>query len=167
VQEPAVTLDPLKALPHLPALPTRQVVSFFDEFRNFAFKGNMIDMAIGVIIGTAFGSLVNSLVKNVVMQLVTAVLQLFGKSLSSYADLSVKIGEVPINYGAFLADLLNFLIVAFSVFFMMVKVVGWLSALRKRAAGEAAAAPPPEAPPTKEQVLLAEIRDLLKSRQSP
>ena len=157
------TFEPLKTLP---ALPTRQVVSFFDEFRNFAFKGNMIDMAIGVIIGTAFGKVVDSLVKNVVMQLVTAVLQLFGKGPSSYADLSVMIGEVPIKYGAFLAELLNFLIVAFSVFFMMVKVVGWLNALRKRAAGEAAATPAPEPPPTKDQLLLSEIRDLLRSRQS-
>ena len=75
---------------------------------------------------------------------------------------------VPINYGAFLADLLNFLVVAFAVFLLMVKVIGWLDALRKRTLGEAAtaAAAAPEPPPTKDQVLLAEIRDLLRSRQA-
>ncbi|HEX3314979.1 MAG TPA: large conductance mechanosensitive channel protein MscL [Gemmataceae bacterium] len=157
-----MAFDPLKTLP------TRQVVSFFDEFRNFAFKGNMIDLAIAVVIGGAFGKVVDSLVKNIVMQIVTAVVGLFGKGAESYEKLSVPLFGVPINYGAFLADLLNFVIVAFSVFLLMVKVIGWLGALRKRAAGEAAAvaATAPEPPPTKDQLLLAEIRDLLKSRQA-
>ena len=158
-----MAFDPLKKLP------TRQVASFFDEFRNFAFKGNMIDLAIAVVIGGAFGKVVDSLVKNVVMQLVTAVVKLFGNGAASYADLKITTPNgVDIAYGAFLAELLNFLIVAFSVFLLMVKVIGWLDALRKRAAGDAAvaAAETPEPPPTKDQLLLAEIRDLLRSRQA-
>jgi large conductance mechanosensitive channel len=155
-----MTFDPLKTLP------TKQVTSFFDEFRKFAFKGNMIDMAIAVVIGTAFTALVNSFVKNIVMQLVAAVVALFGTEVKGYEGLTLPLGNgVELKYGAFLAELLNFLIVAFAVFLLMVKVIGWLDALRKRATGEGAA-PVVEPPPTKDQLLLMEIRDLLKAQQA-
>src|ERR1700744_2223460 len=104
--------DPLKKLP------TRQVFSFFDEFRNFAFKGNMIDLAIAVVIGGAFGKVVDSLVKNIVMQVVTAVIGLFGKGPETFDQLAVPLFGVPIKYGAFLAERLNFVIGACSVFWL-------------------------------------------------
>jgi large conductance mechanosensitive channel len=163
-----MSFDPIKRLPPLTALPTKQMFSFFDEFRTFAFKGNMIDLAIAVVIGGAFGKVVDSLVKNIVMQLVTAILNLFGKGAKSFSDLHFDLNGASIQYGAFLAELMNFMIVAFSVFLVMVKVLGWLANLRMRATGEAAeaAAAAPEPPPTKDQQLLTEIRDLLRNQQA-
>ena len=133
--------------------PTQKVFSLFDEFKNFAFKGNVIDLAVGVIIGGAFGKIVSSLVDNIIMPVVGMVLP----GESGYEKWAVTVGEKTIPYGKFLGDVVSFLILAAALFFFIVKFLGWLM---KSKAAEAAAPPPP----TKDQELLTEIRDLLKQR---
>src|SRR5262245_12430254 len=131
-------------------IPTKQAFSLLDEFKKFAFKGNLIDMAIGIVLGAAFGKLVESLVKDLIMPLVSLVLPGQG----GYAAWEYEINNVKVPYGKFLGELVNFLILSFAVFVFMVKVLGLL--MRKKAEP---AVPPP---PTKSEELLAEIRDLLK-----
>lgn len=133
-------------------------MSIHKEFRDFAVKGNMVDMAVGIIIGAAFGKLISSLVGDVVMPPLG---QLIGGV--NFTDLKLTIGSpipdkapVTVNYGNFLQTAFDFLIVAF-VIFMVVKGIN--SMKRKEAAAPAA-----PAAPTKDQMLLTEIRDLLKSR---
>jgi large conductance mechanosensitive channel len=130
--------------------PAKKAFSFLDEFKKFAFKGSLIDVAIGIVIGAAFGKLVDSLVNSVVMPLISLVLPGQG----GYTNWVFTINDVPIPYGQFLGQLVTFLIVAFSVYVVMVKFLGLL--VRKEAA-----APPP---PTKSEELLTEIRDLLKTK---
>jgi large conductance mechanosensitive channel len=137
------------------------------EFKEFAMKGNVLDMAIGVIIGGAFGKIVSSMVSDVLMPPIGL---LMGKvdfsslfidlSRTSPASLAAAkaAGAPTINYGVFLQSVFDFIIVAF-VIFMLVKQVN-------RFKKEAPAAPPPPPPaPSNEEKLLAEIRDLLKHRQ--
>lgn len=144
---------------------------FFADFKAFITKGNILDMAVGVIIGGAFGKIVTSLVNDVIMPPLG---MLIGKV--NFTDLAVNLApegapEVMWKYGAFLQQVFDFLIVALSIFFL-IKGINRLSELtKKKEAEEAAAAPEPEpapAPepePTKEEVLLTEIRDILKNRQ--
>jgi large conductance mechanosensitive channel len=132
----------------------KQVSSLFDEFKNFAFKGNVVDLAVGVIIGAAFGKIVNSLVTHLIMPLISVIMPGEGGYLTWVWVINGK--EIP--YGLFLGEVLNFLIVALALFIFIVKFLGWLMKSKKQ---EAPAAPPP---PTKDQELLTEIRDLLKSR---
>jgi large conductance mechanosensitive channel len=120
---------------------------FFDEFKNFAFKGNMIELAVAVVIGTAFGKVMAALVERVVMPLISYVPMAQGDYRSW------KLGKVEI--GIFISELLNFLIIAFAVFLVIVKVVGFLTRKKNQA-------PPPPPAPTREEVLLTEIRDLLR-----
>lgn len=134
--------------------PTRRALSLVQEFKNFAFKGNVIDLAIGVIIGVAFGKIVDSLVKQIIMPLISVVLP----SESDYVTWKWVFGGQEVPYGVFLGEVVNFLIVAVVLFIFVVKFLGWIMKTKK---AEAAAPPPP---PTKDQVLLTEIRDLLKSR---
>jgi large conductance mechanosensitive channel len=134
--------------------PTKQAMSLFEEFKNFAFKGNVIDLAVGVIIGGAFGKIVTSLVDNVIMPTVAVILP----GNNGYEKWAIAIGEKTIPYGKFLGDVVSFLILALALFVFIVKFLGWLM---KSKAQEAAAAPPE---PSKQEVLLTEIRDLLKSR---
>jgi large conductance mechanosensitive channel len=130
------------------------------EFRDFIARGNVIDLAVGVIIGAAFGKIVTSLVDQIIMPPIGLVLgkvdfvQL--KWILQPADPTHKLAEVAVGYGAFLNTIIQFLIVAF-VIFLMIKL---LNAMRRQeaAAPEAPAAPPPA------EVLLTEIRDLLKAR---
>ena len=132
------------------SLPTKQAFSLLEEFKNFAFKGNVVDLAVGVIIGGAFGKIVSSMVDNVIMPLVGAVMP----GDQGYKDWKLPIGDgVPV--GMFLADVVSFLILAAALFFFIVKFLGWL--MKSKAADAA-----PE--PTKEEKLLTEIRDLLKAR---
>ena len=131
-------------------------MKFLDEFRKFAVKGNMVDMAIGIIIGAAFGKIVASLVNDVLMPPIGLLL-----GGVNFTDLKVvmraateTVPAVTWNYGNFIQVLIDFLIIAFVVF-MLVKAI---NAAKKKE--EAAPVAPPA--PTKDQVLLTEIRDLLK-----
>ncbi|WP_394753193.1 large-conductance mechanosensitive channel protein MscL [Crenothrix sp.] len=133
-------------------------MGMLQEFKEFAIKGNVIDLAVGVIVGAAFGKIVSSFVADVVMPPIGVMVG--GVDFSKLAvTLKEKVGDVPavtLNYGVFLQTIVDFTIVAF-VIFMVIKMINSL----KRA--EAAA---PEAPhaPTKEELLLTEIRDLLRSK---
>jgi large conductance mechanosensitive channel len=132
------------------------------EFREFAMKGNVIDMAVGIIIGAAFGRIVSSMVADIIMPPLGV---LTGKvdftnwylnlSGGHYATLKAAkdAGAITINYGTFLNNILDFLIVAFSIFL----IIKQFNRLKKEA-------PPAPAPPSKQEVLLGEIRDLLARR---
>jgi large conductance mechanosensitive channel len=137
------------------------------EFKEFAMRGNVIDLAVGVVIGAAFGKIVDSLVKDIIMPPIGLALgkvdfsNLFivmkdGAAAGPYATVAdaAKAGAVTLNLGLFFNTLISFLIVAFAIF-MTVKVINRL----KR---EEAAAPPPPPGPSEEVLLLREIRDALK-----
>ena len=132
-------------------------VTVLREFREFIARGNVIDLAVGVIVGGAFGKIVTSLVDQVVMPPIGLILgrvdfsQL--KIVLQPADPTRKLAEVAIGYGAFLNTIIQFLIVAFVVF-LMIKLI---NAMRRREAQAPAA-------PTPTETLLREIRDLLKAR---
>jgi large conductance mechanosensitive channel len=139
------------------------------EFKEFALKGNVLDMAVGIIIGAAFGTIVQSLVRDIVMPPIGLALggvdftDLFitlreGAAPGPYATLAAaqEAGAVTINYGVFANGVISFVIVAFAVF-MLVKAFNKL----KRADEIAPVAPPP---PSAEVTLLTEIRDALKAR---
>jgi len=137
------------------------------EFREFALKGNVVDMAVGIIIGAAFGKVVSALVDNVLMPPIGQVLgqvdfsDLFiDLSGGDFATLVAarEAGAATLSYGLFVNAAVNFIIVAFALFL----VVKGMNAVRARAEQPAAAAPPP--PPAPEVVLLGEIRDLLRAR---
>ena len=127
---------------------------FFAEFKTFIARGNVMDMAVGVIIGGAFSNITNSLVNDIVMP----ILGIFTDSIS-FADLAVEIGPAVVTYGNFIQAVLNFLVMALVVF-CLVKALNSLH--RKK---EAPAAPPAPPAPSKEELLLTEIRDLLKERR--
>ncbi len=132
-------------------------MSLGSEFKEFAMKGNVIDLAVGVVIGAAFGKIVASLVADIIMPPIG---MLTGGI--NFTDLAVKLGLDPsgkpvlLKYGSFIQTVLEFLIVAF-VIFVLVKGINTL----KRPPPPAAAA---AAPPSREEVLLTEIRDLLAKR---
>ena len=140
-------------------------MGFMKEFKDFAVKGNAVDMAVGVIIGGAFGKIVSSIVDDIIMPPIG---WLIGGV--QFSDLKITLPQlsvpgleqtqaVTINYGNFLQTVFNFLIIAFCVF-LMVKGINKLS--KKKA--EEPAAPAPEPEPSKEEQLLSEIRDLLKNK---
>lgn len=134
-------------------------MSIISEFKAFAVKGNVVDMAVGIIIGAAFGKIVSSFVGDVVMPPLGVLIG--GVDFSDLA-LVLKAAEgdaaaVTLSYGKFIQTIIDFLIVAFAIF-MGVKVINRL----KREEEAAPSAPPA---PSKEQELLSEIRDLLKSQQ--
>jgi large conductance mechanosensitive channel len=131
-------------------------MGMMQEFKEFAIKGNVIDLAVGVIVGAAFGKIVSSFVADIVMPPIG--IMVGGVDFSKLAvTLKEKVGDVPavtLNYGNFLQTMVDFTIIAFAIF-MVVKLINGL----KKA--EAAAAPPP---PSNEEILLQEIRDLLKNK---
>lgn len=135
--------------------PTKHAFSLMGEFKNFAFKGNVIDLAVGVIIGAAFGKIIDSLVKNVIMPLVSLAMP----ADQGYEKWVFAVNGTEVPYGLFLAEVVNFLIVALVLFIFIVKFLGWIIKSKK----EEEDVPPP---PTKDQELLMEIRDLLAARQS-
>ena len=137
---------------HLTTLDDK-AITLWSEFRAFAFKGNVIDLAVGVIIGAAFGKIVDSLVKHIIMPLIAAVLP----GEQGYLGWTVKVNGSVVPYGLFLGEVVNFLLVAAAIFLFIVKFLGWVV----RAKQKEAATPPP---PTKQEELLMEIRDLLKAR---
>ena len=126
---------------------------FFGEFKEFIARGNVMDMAVGVIIGGAFSAITTSLINDIIMPL----LGIFTSSIS-FADLAVEVGGAVITYGNFVQAVLNFLIMAFVVF-CMVKAMNSFHKKKE----EAPAAPAPEPEPSAEEKLLTEIRDLLKA----
>lgn len=141
--------------------------SLIEEFKAFAFKGNIVDMAIGVIIGGAFGKIVTSFVNDIVMPGVTALIAMggakdAGEGLKSLAY-TTEAG-VTIPYGSFIGGVVDFLIVAIVVFLVMKKFLGFMQNMRKQE--ETPVAPPASPAPSKEEILLTEIRDLLKDRQN-
>jgi large conductance mechanosensitive channel len=147
-------VDTLKTVRSLD--PAKRAFSLIDEFKAFALKGNVIDLALGVIIGAAFGKIVDSLVRHIIMPLISVVMP----GRQGYLDWKFVINGKEIPYGLFLGEVVNFLILALALFLFIVKFLGWLMHSKK----EEADAPPP--PLTKDQELLVEIRDLLKDRES-
>ena len=133
-------------------------MSLIQEFRAFALKGNVVDLAVGVIIGAAFGKIVDSLVKHVIMPVIAALLP-FPQTYTAW-KLVVNGKEIP--YGLFLGEVVNFIVVAAAVFIFIVKFLNWIMTVRQQEAVAPEAAPPP----TKTEALLTEIRDLLKTRQA-
>jgi large conductance mechanosensitive channel len=132
---------------------TKKVVSLADEFKRFAFKGNVIDLAIGVIVGSAFGAIVKSLVEDLIMPLIG----LFLPARMGYENWVWQVGDKTVPYGKFLGAVVNFLIISLVLFLFIYKFLGWIMHSKT----EEAAAPPA---PTKDQELLMEIRDLLKQK---
>lgn len=124
-------------------------MSFIKEFKEFTMRGNVVDLAVGVVIGGAFGAIITSLVGDVIMPVIG---MLTGGI--DFTGLSVRIGNATIAYGKFIQAIFVFTIVAFCLFL----VIKAMNAAKKKEA-EAPAAPPA---PTKEEQLLTEIRDLLK-----
>lgn len=123
------------------------------EFKEFAMRGNVMDMAVGVIIGGAFGKIVSSLVDDVLMPLIGT-----ATGGIDFSGLAVEIGDAQIKYGMFIQNIIDFIIVAFCIF-MMIKGMNKLAKKKEEA-------PAPEAPaePSAEEKLLTEIRDLLKNK---
>ena len=140
--------------------------SFLQDFKAFAMRGNVIDMAVGVIIGGAFGKIVSSIVADVIMPPIGLLV-----GGVNFTDLKLQLtpaevvdgvekAAVTLNYGNFLQATFDFIIIAFSIF-LFIKLITKLT--QKKA--EAPAAPPAPPAPTKEEILLTEIRDLLKEKQ--
>jgi large conductance mechanosensitive channel len=151
-------MDPHNALSGLdPA--RKKAFSLFEEFKNFALKGNVIDLAVGVIIGAAFGAIVKSLVDNIMMPLIAALTNVTAGKEEGYKAWVIHMrGKNDVHIGLFFADIVNFFIVALALFIFIQKFLGFVLRNRK----EEAVAPPP---PTRDQELLSEIRDLLKEKQ--
>jgi large conductance mechanosensitive channel len=133
--------------------PNKKVSAMLEEFKNFALKGNVIDLAIGVIIGAAFGKIVDSLVKHIIMPLVSVVMP----GQQGYLGWKWVINGKDVPYGLFIGEIVNFLIVALALYIFIVKFIGMIM---KNKQDEVAAAPPL----TKDQELLFDIRELLKNK---
>ena len=133
--------------------PQKKVSAMLDEFKNFALKGNVVDLAIGVIIGAAFGKIIDSLVKHIIMPAIS----IFMPGEQGYLGWKWVVDGKEILYGLFLGEIVNFLIIALALYIFIVKFLGFIMKSKE----EEAAAPPP---PTKDQELLTEIRDLLKTK---
>ena len=146
---------------------TNNLMSFIKDFKAFALKGNVIDMAIGVIIGGAFGKIVSSLVNDIIMPLITIITGNGGfenmkyviKEGSPSADGVAAIEEVAINYGVFIQNIVDFFIIALSIFVALRVTMNFM----KKEKEEEAAAPAPAGPSTEE--LLTQIRDLLAKKE--
>ena len=122
------------------------------EFKEFAMRGNVMDMAVGVIIGGAFGKIVSSLVDDVIMPVIGVL-----TGGVDFSKLSLMVGDAEVKYGMFIQNIIDFLIIAICIF-SMIKVMNSISAKKK----EEPAAP---AEPSNEEKSLSEIRDLLKNKQ--
>ena len=127
--------------------------SFVQEFKEYAMKGNVMDMAVGVIIGGAFGKIVSSLVDNVLMPLIGVI-----TGGLDFTALAIKVGDAEVKYGIFVQNVIDFIIIAFCIFLM----IKGMNSLRTKKQEPAAPAPEPE--PSAEEKLLSEIRDLLKQK---
>jgi large conductance mechanosensitive channel len=134
----------------LKSLGAGRALSMLEEFKNFALKGNVIDLAVGVIIGAAFGKIVDSLVKSILMPLIG----LLVPGDQGYLGWKIAVGAKEIPYGLFIGEVVNFIVIALALYIFIVKFLGFVMKAKE-------AAPPA---PTKQETLLAEIRDLLKAR---
>lgn len=123
----------------------------WNEFKQFISRGNVLDLAVAVVMGTAFSAIVNSLVNDIIMPIVGVIL-----GGLDFTGLAIQVNDAAILYGNFIQAIINFVIIAGAMFFV---VKGANSMLKKK---EAAPAPPPA--PSAEEKLLTEIRDLLKQR---
>jgi large conductance mechanosensitive channel len=143
-------------------------MGMFDEFKKFAMRGNVMDLAVGVVIGAAFTGIVNSLVKDIItppiglamggIDFSNFFMTLKGPHLATLAE-AQKAGAVTLNYGLFINALINFIVVAIALF-LLIRSINRLTT-PQTPAEEAAAAPPP---PPEEVLLLRDIRDTLKAR---
>jgi len=139
-------------------------MGMIQEFKAFAMRGNVVDMAVGIVIGGAFGKIVSSLVTNVIMPPIGVItggvdfknleIVLKGATVDAAGN---PVPAVALGYGVFINTVIDFVIIAFAIF-MVVKLMNFA----KKKQAEPAAAPPP---PTKEQILLGEIRDILKAKK--
>ena len=127
------------------------IMGFIKEFKEFAMKGNVMDMAVGVIIGGAFGKIVSSLVDDVLMPLIGVI-----TGGVDFTGLAVKVGDAELKYGMFIQNIIDFLIIALCIF-LMIKGINKLTRKKEEE-------PAPEPEPTNEEKLLGEIRDLLKNK---
>ena len=123
------------------------------EFKEFISKGNVLDLAVGVIVGGAFGKIVTSLVDDIIMPIIGLII-----GGIDFSGLSLKIGDATVKYGMFIQNIVNFLIIAFSIF-LVVKAVNKMRRIKPEK--EEAPAEPQK---TNEEILLTEIRDLLKNK---
>lgn len=123
------------------------------EFKEFISRGNVIDLAVGVIIGGAFGKIVTSLVDDIIMPIIGIII-----GGLDFSQLSVSVGEATIAYGAFIQSIVDFFIIALCIF-LIIKLIN-----RFRKKKEAPVEEPKEPEPSREELLLAEIRDLLKNK---
>ncbi len=155
--------------------------TFLQDFKAFAMKGNVIDMAVGVVIGGAFGKIVTSIVNDIIMppiglavggvnfkDLKWIMQDAQPEQLNEVGEvISPAVAEVTLNYGNFLQQTFDFLIIAFSIF-CFIRIITNLGNRMKKKEEEAAAPATPPAPPapSKEEVLLTEIRDLLKQQNA-
>ena len=137
--------------PVTPTAARERARALVEEFKAFAFKGNVIDLAVGVIIGAAFGKIIDSLVKHLLMPLIGVLTPGDG----GYREWKWVLRGQEIPYGLFLGEVVHFLIVALALYLFIVKFLGLLVRAKQNAG------PPP---PTPDQQLLAEIRDLLKQK---
>ncbi len=128
-----------------------KAAGFIGEFKQFVSRGNVIDMAVGVIVGGAFKAIADSLTADIIMPIIGIFVQ-----SSSFADLSLSVGGAVITYGTFMQAVLNFFIMAFVVF-CMVKGINTFHRKKEEA-------PPPPPSPSAEELLLTEIRDLLREK---
>jgi len=135
-------------------------MGFVKDFKEFAMRGNVVDMAVGIIIGAAFGKIVSSAVKDIIMPPIGYLIGGVDFSELKFTFKALKEGAEPvtINYGVFTQTIFDFIIIAF-VIFMMIKM---LNRLKKKE--EKAVVPTPEPTPSKEEILLTEIRDILKNK---
>jgi large conductance mechanosensitive channel len=143
-------MDPLKSIGAID--PARRAFSVLDEFKDFALKGNVVDLAVGVIIGAAFAKIVDSLVKHILMPF----LGILVPGEQGYLGWKIAVGAKEVPYGLFLGEIVNFIIIAFVLYLFIVKFLGFMMKAKQSA--------PPV--PSKEELLLAEIRDLLKAQRA-
>ncbi len=131
---------------------------FIDEFKEFISRGNVLDMAVGVVIGSAFTAIVNSLVNDIITPLIGVII-----GGLDFSGLSIHVGDANVGYGSFIQAVINFLIISF-VIFCIIRSFNKLANLNKVKEEEAPAAP--EAP-AEDVLLLREIRDLLATEKKP
>ncbi len=146
-------------------------MKFFKEFKEFINKGNVVDMAVGVVIATAFGNITKSLVADIIMPIVGMLTGGISVSDLKYVLTeavldetgAVLVAENAIRYGLFIQFIIDFLIIALTVF-VFIKALNSAKNMRKKQEEPVVEEPAPEPEPTKEEVLLSEIRDILKNK---